>query len=286
MTEPQVSDHNKEFQVNTGDNTVAVKRYRFMPLTEALVIGLSMFAAIFVTTYFIYTHAVSAQKGEIQDGLLRVARTLTMFVDGDLHKTFTSKLQERTDEYKQAIDPLERAVKADPTIAFVYTVVLRDNQVYFILDPTPSGDEDGDGVDDKSNIMEPYPEATPEMLMALREQKAVVEPQVYTDRWGSFLSGYVPFYDSEGEFVGVLGVDISANDYLARFTPIKRATIRAIVTGFFVAFLVGSIVWFTRNFAKVLNEKRIGLIQELQRLLSLSRSSAVAKGEKQTSMPE
>lgn len=285
MAEPQGSQQDKELRVETEDKTVAVKRYRFMPLTEALVIGLSMFAAIFVTTYFIYTHAVNAQKGEIQDGLLRVARTVTTFVDGDLHKTFTSKLQERTDEYKQAIDPLERAVNADPTIAYVYTVVLRDNQVYFILDPTPSGDEDGDGVDDKSNIMEPYPEATPEMLMALKEQKAVVEPQVYTDRWGSFLSGYVPFYDSEGEFVGVLGVDISADDYLARFTPIKRATIRAIVTGFFVAFLVGSIVWFTRNFAKVLNEKRISLIQELQRLLSIRQASGAVKSKKTSSIP-
>lgn len=248
-----------DIEVDGSPNKKA-KNYRFMPFTEAVVIGISMFIAVFSTTFFVYTHALNAQKGEIQDGLLRVARTLTMFLDADLHKTFHSREQESTEAYKRAIAPLEKALEADETIAFVYTIVYRNDQVHFILDPTPEGD------DDKSHIMEAYPEATPEMLIALKEQKAIVEPHVYTDRWGSFLSGYVPFYDSAGEFVGVLGVDINAEEYNARFIPIKRATIRAMVTGFFMAFLVGSLVWFMRHFSKVINDRRIALLQDYKNI--------------------
>lgn len=254
-----------DIEVDPSSPVKRAKKYRFMPLTEAIVIGISMFIAVFSTTFFVYTHALNAQKGEIQDGLMRVARTLSKFIDGDLHKTFVSRSQEHSDAYREAIAPLEKALEADPTIAFVYTIIYKDGQVHFILDPTPPGDEDGDGVEDKSHIMQPYPEATPEMLIAVKEQKSIVEPHVYTDRWGSFLSGYVPFYDSEGNYVGVLGVDINADEYVARFNPIKRATIRAMVTGFFMAFLVGSLVWFMRHFSKVINDRRIALLDDLMR---------------------
>ena len=152
------------------------KKYRFNPLAEALVIGVSMLIAILSTTYFIYQHAVNAQKGEFQDGILRVANTISKYVDGDLHSSFVSRDQESTDNYLRALEPLKKALDGD-LIAFVYTITLKNGKVHFILDPTPEGDSDGDGVDDKSHIMDEYPEATPEMLQALNEQKAIVTVQ-------------------------------------------------------------------------------------------------------------
>jgi hypothetical protein len=239
------------------------KKYRFNPLAEALVIGVSMLIAILSTTYFIYQHAVDAQKGEFQDGLLLVANQISKYVDGDLHSSFVSRDQESTDNYLRALEPLKKALDGN-LIAFVYTVKLKNGKVYFILDPTAEGDLNGDGLDDKSHIMDEYPEATPEMLQALKEQKAVAEPEINEDRWGKFLSGYVPFYNRNGDFVGVLGLDVYADEYTKRFQPIKRASIRAVVTGFFMAFLVGSIVWFMRNFSRVINDRRINLLEDFK----------------------
>ena len=124
----------------------------------------------------------------------------------------------------------------------------------------PEGDADGDGVDDKAHIMDEYSEATEDMILALKEQKVVVSKAPYQDRWGSFVSGYIPFYDNQGQFVGVLGIDIEASNYFMRLAPIQRATTRTMVVGFFIAFLIASLVWFTRRFGLIINQKRLALV--------------------------
>jgi hypothetical protein len=62
--------------------------------------------------------------------------------------------------------------------------------------------------------------------------------------------------------LAVLGIDIEATKFFSRLEPIKRATTRTMVIGFFISFLVGSIVWFTRNFGLKINNKRKELADE------------------------
>jgi sensor histidine kinase regulating citrate/malate metabolism len=145
---------------------------------------------------------------------------------------------------------------------------MKNEKVYFILDATPEGDADNDGIDDKAHIMDEYPEASAEMLKALKSNEVVVTDEPVSDQWGSFMSGYVPMINSNGESVGVLGIDIKAENYFTRLKPIKRATTRAMVLGFFISFLVASLVWFTRRFGLVINKKRQVLANELEALMS------------------
>jgi sensor histidine kinase regulating citrate/malate metabolism len=111
--------------------------------------------------------------------------------------------------------------------------------------------------------MDEYTEASSEIKQALRNQEIVVSEQPYSDRWGSFVSGYIPFYDKSGNFSGVLGIDIEAKNYFERLAPIKRATTRTMVAGFFIAFLIASLVWFTRNFGLVVNQKRLDAYERI-----------------------
>ncbi len=243
-----------------SNNITASKEYKIHPLAEALFIGICVFFAITFTTYFIYFHALNAQKGEIREGLMRTAQVVATYIDGDTHKTFKDRSQEQGEAYKRAIAPFERALTADDSIKYLYTGILIEDKVFFVLDPTPEGDSDGDGVDDKAHIMDEYSEATDDMITALKEKRVVVSKEPYQDRWGSFVSGYIPFYDSNNEFVGVLGIDIEASNYFMRLAPIKRATTRTMVVGFFIAFLIASLVWFTRRFGLVINQKRLALV--------------------------
>jgi hypothetical protein len=240
------------------------KMYKISPLREALFIGFCVFFAIIFTTYFIYFHALNAQKGEIREGLMRTAQVVATYIDGSAHKTFIDRNQEQGDAYKKAIEPFEKALAADDSIKYLYTGILKDGKVYFVLDPTPEGDADGDGVDDKAHIMDEYSEATDDMVLALKEQRAVVSQSPYRDRWGSFVSGYIPFYDDDKKFVGVLGIDIEASNYFMRLAPIERATTRTMVVGFFISFLIASLVWFTRRFGLIINTKRLALIEMLK----------------------
>jgi hypothetical protein len=43
----------------------------------------------------------------------------------------------------------------------------------------------------------------------------VYSPDIYTSKWGSYISGYAPVRDSNGTVVGVLGVDESADTVLS-----------------------------------------------------------------------
>lgn len=238
------------------------KPYRIYPLSEAILIGSFVFFAIFLTTFFIYHYALDAQKGEIKEGLLRTAKVVSAFVEPDVHQTLSAG-EEGSKAYLEQIKPLEEALKADESIEYLYTAIINKNKVYFILDATPSGDADNDGVEDKAGIMEEYPEASKEIIQALTKEEVVISEKPYTDRWGSFLSAYVPLLNNNGDMVAVLGIDIEASQYFSRLEPIKRATTRTMVIGFFISFLVGSIVWFTRNFGLKINNKRKELADEI-----------------------
>ncbi|BAP54544.1 hypothetical protein THII_0247 [Thioploca ingrica] len=251
------------FQQCQGIQTYA-ENYRFYPLTEALFIGSVTFIAIFLTSYFIFYHALEAQKDEIREGLVRAAQAMTTTIDPQLHRTFIHKEQEETKAYQNAIKPFAQILALNKQIKFIYTVILKNDKIYFILDPTPKGDADGDGVEDSVDIMQEYDDPSGLLGEALRTQSTIVTKEPYIDQWGTFFGAYVPFYDDNGSFVGILGMDITADNYFKRLMPIKRATIRAIVAGFFITFVIGSLVWFTRNFSSIVNHNRLSLIKELK----------------------
>ena len=53
---------------------------------------------------------------------------------------------------------------------------------------------------------------SPTMLDGVREAGA--ETELWADEWGEWLSGYAPIYNSEGEAVGAVGVDMCAADVI------------------------------------------------------------------------
>lgn len=237
-------------------------RYRIRPLLEAVVVFVAVMAATFITVSFIHLRALDAQKQEIRQGLLRTANVLSTLVDVEKHRGFNAPDLESTAGFIAAEQQLIRAKQADPQIAFLYTAVLDGDTVRFVLDATlpPLADEE----DTRVALLSAYDNPPAEMVEALRtgETRASAEP--YTDEWGTFVSAYVPLRDANGTAIGVLGLDLEVSDYLARLEPIGRATRRALVTAFFIAFLMGSTVWFLRRFILVLHHRRNALFEDLQ----------------------
>lgn len=237
-------------------------RYRIRPLLEAVIVFVAVMAATFITVSFIHLRALDAQKQEIRQGLLRTANVLSTLVDVEQHRGFNAPELETTPDFIAAEQQLIRAKQADPQIAFLYTAVLDGETVRFVLDatlPPAEGEEDT-----RVALLAAYDSPPAEMVDALRtgETRASAEP--YTDEWGTFVSAYVPLRDANGMAIGVLGLDLEVSDYLARLEPIGRATRRALVTAFFIAFLMGSAVWFLRRFILVLHHRRNALFEDLQ----------------------
>jgi hypothetical protein len=246
-------------------------RYQVRPLLEALAVALVIVIATCSTTYFIYKRALSAQEAEIRQGLLRTAHVAASIIDPNLHQSITQASDERSERYQQALAPLTRMQQSDPQIAYLYTAVKIGNQYHFIFDTTPGPSKPGE-VDKSVAVMQVYHDAPGNLgfLRAFETQKPTTSDEPYSDEYGRFISGYVPLKDAKGQFYGILGMDIDIKDYEARLEPIRRATTRAFVASFFVAFLMGSAVWFLRNFIFILNKKRLRLFDMLT--LNLTRS--------------
>ncbi len=241
--------------------------YRIRPLLEAVLVSIGVMAAVMGTGAFIYERAEEAQKEEIREGLVRTARVASTIIDPELHKSFDDPADQDTPEYQQIDAAMLRILNADPQIAYFYTAVRGDDgKVYFILDPTPPP-EDPNEEDTSVNLLDPYDDPNPEILEALDTQQVVTSKEPYTDQWGTFVSGYIPLRDADGNFYAVLGMDIEVSNYFKRLEPIRRATTRALVAGFFVSFFAGTLVWFLRNFVRRLNDRRILLHRELRRRL-------------------
>jgi two-component system cell cycle sensor histidine kinase/response regulator CckA len=187
----------------------------------------------------LYRLGVNALKHEVRQSLIQMAETAAAFVDGDLHQTFTSPEQEDTPAYRQAVEPLRRVLHAHSDIRFLYTMILHQQQACFILDATPPGDADKDGVEDHSPIMQPFDTPAPALMDALTNGRPQADAKPINDRWGTYLSGYAPIRDSRGRQVGIAGVDLKLGDYDERLAGMGRALGFGVTVACLLALLIG-----------------------------------------------
>lgn len=149
--------------------------------------------------------------------MLAIANSGAAMVDLELHRSLRKPGMERTEAYERAVAPLRSVGSKNRQVRYIYTCVLVNGQVHFVLDPTPVGDHDEDGIDDKSYLMQPYGYATADMMKAFTTRKSVVELTPATDQWGTFVSAYVPLFHSNGDFEGILGIDIDYALFAQRY---------------------------------------------------------------------
>ncbi len=210
------------------------------PTMMGVIVGLGILLPAVLVCGLLYSNGIDAIQGEIRGNLKRVAKTAALLVDPELHKTFYDPSQESTPEYERAIAPLRAFIESDSSFKYVYTYVEVKGQIKFVLDPTPEGDSDSDGVDDKSHIMEVYDEDELEnMHKTAREHVACAESELSSDKWGTFISGYAPIFDKDGRYVASIGVDVSADRYAERLSEMRRAGLIAIIVALAISTLVG-----------------------------------------------
>lgn len=221
-----------------------------------------------------------ALKDEIRAGLLRTARIAASSLDMQVHQQFTKPEDEFTDAYQQALAPLIAAKQADPQIAYLYTAIRRDDKIYFVYDVTPTPTDPK--VEDTSvGVMEEYPaaEAPPEISQAFDTRKAVVSEDFYFDEWcvDGCIGGYLPLFSKQGEFVGILALDLTKGDYEKRLATIREAITYGGIIGVLLALLVGLGVWLVRRSDR--NKNDMGRqLTTLNALLNISRALAQKLG--------
>lgn len=209
------------------------------PWRAGAIAGMMMLLIALVSGSVLYQLAQDALRAELRDNLIRIAKSAATVVDGDGHRQFRFSAQEQSRAYIAALKPLEQIRAAAGDIRFIYTCVLVSNRVHFVLDPTPAGDSDRDGTDDKSHIMQPYENPSSELVLALNSGKPTADQEPYRDAWGNFISGYAPFFTSHGVLAGVVGVDLDAASFVRRLGAMRRAAWAGTVLAFALSVFAG-----------------------------------------------
>lgn len=188
------------------------------PKRDGILAGALIFAVAAVASLAVYIASQIAMKAEIRENLKGLAQAAANMVDVKAHLTLDTPEEKNNEVYRKVEEPFRAMINGDENLAYIYTVVQKDEKIYFIVDSQPEGQKD-----DTSGIMDEYAKAPPTLEKAFQTKTTATESKPYTDEWGTFLSGYAPFYDEDHNFVGMAGVDINVKAYNARMGQVRMA---------------------------------------------------------------
>src|SRR6185503_10045017 len=206
----------------------SMKTKRYPTLRTILAVVLIVLAALFAAgvSSVLYFNFRQELRNSLRHRLENITTLAGLQQDGDA----LLKVQSESDENFIKIREQNLKIRrADPELRFVYTMGKDEQGIYFVVDaglPSESG---------YSPYGTRYEQPGPALVENFDSMTStVLEPDFYTDEYGTFLSGYTPIFTSSGERVGVLGVDITANTILAQ----EQAYLTRLITIFFSSLLL------------------------------------------------
>ncbi len=151
-----------------------------------------------------------------EEKYLGVAPILLSTLDHFKYSERYQKFNEQDQNYHLMIDLQKKWLQANPKITDVYTMAKNaEGKNIFIVDSETDYDRNGFYEGDRevrTAIGEIYEKDLPEIEQAFSGKESfTITP--YVDRWGRWISAFYPIKDPAGKTVGVLGVDLVAQDF-------------------------------------------------------------------------
>jgi diguanylate cyclase (GGDEF)-like protein len=204
-----------------------------------------------------------------------VARLAASIVDGDLHRQLLDPANKTPELYARTLAPLVRFHAAYPEIFYVYTMCENDGQSYFVVDTAAeSAKLKSLHKLTPSEYMEPFrpldAEPDPDWLQRIAAGETYVYPSFQRDKYGTFLSGHAPIYDSQGRYSGFVGVDFDLQYYLAQEASFRAISIGTLTGAILLALMIGYVAaryHFDLN-DRIEQQYRASLRDELTSLLN------------------
>jgi len=197
-----------------------------------------------VLGFLAYARSEAALFEQIQTNAKNIARCAAMNVSGDVLQGILAG-EEESETYARIVDELT-LFRDNADIEYIYTLRQVGEETYeFIVDADP---EEPAAIGDEC-------EATEALNIAFEQQITTADDEPFSDEWGSHVSAYSPVI-YQGQTVGVVGVDISANWIEDQTTALRNLVIFTCIITYIVSLLV---LWllmskFVKGIKK-LNEK-------------------------------
>jgi signal transduction histidine kinase len=218
-----------------------------------LAVGSSVLAVLIsaLLTFILYLNFRTQLRDDFRQRLRDIAAMVALDVDGDAHATLTRADQEGNPTYVRIKRVLQRNRDCITDVRFIYTWRKSpDGRIIFVVDAESDPNE-------MSHLGDVYDSAEPSLLAQLATLDHIAADKEFMgDKWGVWLSGYAPFYRSDGQMEGILGVDISAADVLMHEHQFLRIALA--VLGAIVPLAVAMGLWFGRSLAAPIVELTLG----------------------------
>jgi adenylate cyclase len=207
---------------------------------------------------FIYTYGETraALKASTQDELMEVAGLMATQIRAEDAISMKPGM-EGTPAHLALRDHLVKMRSMSTQITNAYIMKIEgDGTVIFLLD-------DIYGIEpDPALIGDVYLDAPMEEIRAGLSSPSASN-DFYSDKWGTFLSGYAPIKDATGSTVAVLGVDMTADKVIARQDFIGNTiylimAIAAIIAGLMIFVFARTIICDIRKLNETANRVSMG----------------------------
>ena len=176
-----------------------------------------MLAGIILPGWVLVTDAGVHERSRLQSLIQGFAPTYAHELEQLGHHKITLQTSGDDPTYLAMIAAQIRWLNANPYISDIYTFRKRsDGAIVLIIDSETDYDSDGKIIgprEARTAIGEVYPHTSPQLDRAFFGE-SVFDSQPITDRWGTWISCYVPMRDSDGNVEAVLGVDFDAAQWL------------------------------------------------------------------------
>lgn len=189
--------------------------------------------------YGVYHQARSTLHQEFYDHVTNITLTAANLTDADAHDK-ASENNGRNVEQLHA--PYRRMLQASPDVNALYTIIQTGeakSYAYVLYEELVKAGE----VKPTPHAFTPYPYTTPALEEAFQKKHTTID----TQKLGTVVSGYTPFYDSTGTFVGLVAADIATDDFLTRQDDLKHRLMMCLLISFAIALVCGACFWRYRQ---------------------------------------
>lgn len=218
---------------------------------EGLFVALLVLACAWTICFLIAHEAVKAQTRAIREELEHLAVAAAALVDGDALEKLIFPSQTSSLEYAEVIAPLVRFHRGLADLAYVYSLVARNNRLYLVFDTVLEADQlDFRRKMVSLRVIDPYASYSvvedAKQLRAVQEGHIYISQEPYSGPWGTFITVLAPVYNSQGKPVGAVGLDMELGGYLKRLNEVHSAGNLAMAIAFAIATVVGIVIWRSR----------------------------------------
>ena len=216
---------------------------KYIKIKTKVTLGIVLFALIFMglISYTSFLSFKKVYKDDLKHHISTMVGIAALQVDANKHNLLISPADENTQNYKDIKKVLQNIRAQDRDITYIYTLRKNENNnIEFVVD----AEEDPVNI---SHLGDVYYDASDLLKYNFDSiNSATTEKEFTTDKWGTWLSGYAPVRDENGNKVAVLGLDVKSTDVINKENKVLWLyLITFLLAGLFAA-LVG--IYISKRF--------------------------------------